>query len=211
MFTLYTTPLSANGRKVLALAHHLGLDPEVKIVNVYAGEGRSPEFLAVNPAGKIPVLVSDGFVLTESNAILQFLAEAHGDFKLWSRDPRSRADISRWLFWEASQWQPALVPVLQHHVAQRLGLVPGAPAAVVDWTDAGFQRVVEALDAHLRTRAFLMGDELSIADLSVAGMMTYARSAAFPFDRYEGIARWYARIEALDAWQATETKPWSTP
>jgi glutathione S-transferase len=211
MFTLYTTPLSANGRKVLAFAHHLGLDPEVKLVNVYAGEGRKPEFLAVNPTGKIPALVADGFVLTESNAILQYIAEAHGEFRLWSWAPRRRAEISRWLFWEASAWQPALVPVLRHHVAQKLGLAPAEPAADINWNDAGFRGAAEILDEHLGANASLAGDDISIADFSVAGMMTYARSAAFPFEDYAGIARWYAHIEALDAWKATETRPWSMP
>lgn len=209
MFTLYSTPASANGRKVLALAHHLGLDPVVNVVNVYAGEGRRPEYLAVNPSGKIPVLVANGFVLTESNAILLYLAEAYGGFRLWSFVPRQRADISRWLFWEASEWQPALVPVLRGHVAHKLGLTPPAPSADADWADPGVRAVAGFLDAHLKERRFLVGDEITIADLSVAGMMTYARSASFPFAEFEGIAAWYDRIAGLDAWKATATDPWS--
>ena len=88
MFTLYTTPLSANGRKVLAVSHHLGLTPEIRLVNVYRGEGRSAKYLAINPSGKIPTLVDGEFTLYESNAILQYLSEAHGEYRLWSREPR---------------------------------------------------------------------------------------------------------------------------
>ena len=95
VFTLYTTPLSANGRKVRAVSHHLALKPEVKIVNVFEGEGRAPEYLAINPFGKIPTLVDDDLTLGESNAILQYIAESYGDCRLWSHDPRRRADISR--------------------------------------------------------------------------------------------------------------------
>lgn len=88
MLTLYTTPLSANGRKVLAVSHHLGLDPTVELIDVYKGEGRRPAYLALNPWGKIPTLVDDDFTLWESNAILQYLSEAYGDFKLSSRAPQ---------------------------------------------------------------------------------------------------------------------------
>ncbi len=71
-------------------------------MNVYRGEGRAPEFLAKNPWGKVPTLVDGDFVLWESNAILLYASEAHGEDRLWSREPRERADISRWVFWESA-------------------------------------------------------------------------------------------------------------
>lgn len=209
MFRLYTTPLSANGRKVLAVCHHLGIAPEVKLTNVYRGEGRTPEFLAINPSGKIPALVDGDLTLWESNAILQYLSEAHGAYRLWSRDPKRRADIARWLFWESSQWQPALVPVLTGFVSERL--FPeraGSTPAVVRWDDAPFQAVAKLLDAHLRGRSFLVGEDLTLADFSVAAMMMYVRPAGFPFDAFPGIGAWYARIEGLEAWRATAVEPW---
>ena len=208
MLTLYTTPLSANGRKVLAAAQHLGLSPEVKHVNVYSGEGRTAEYLAINPSGKIPTLVDGDFVLSESNAILVYLAEMHAEHQLSSRTARDRANISRWLFWEASAWQPALTTVMAPVVAQRLGLVPALPAATASWDDAAFRRVAVLLDEHLGGNTFMVGDRLTIVDFSIAGMMTYARAAQFPFGSFTQIAAWYERIEQSHAWQATATAPW---
>jgi glutathione S-transferase len=208
MLTLHTTPLSANGRKVLAVAHALGLTPAVRLVDVYRGEGRTPEHLAVNPAGQIPALTDGDFALAESNAILVYLAEAHGDYALWSREPRTRATIARWLFWEASAWQPALASVMTAPVAQKLGLTPATPEATARWDDASFQRVARRLDEHLGGRAFVAGDALTIADFSVAGMMTYARAARFPFASFRHVTAWYGRVEALEAWRATTTAPW---
>jgi glutathione S-transferase len=208
MFTLYTTPLSANGRKVLAVARHLRLATEVKLVNVYRGEGRTPEYLAIAASGKIPTLVEGDFTLSESNAIVQYIAEAHGKFELWSRDARERAEISRWLFWESSEWQPALVKSMAGIVGQKLGLVPAAPPTTVDWSEAGFQRLARLLDAHLEGRRFITGETLTLADFSVAAMLTYARAALFPFDRFANIHEWYARVEKLDAWKATAVAPW---
>lgn len=209
MSTLYTTLLSANGRKVLAVARHLELSPEVKMINVYQGEGRSPSYLAINPSGKIPALVEGDFILSESNAILVYLAEAHGNFDLWSRAPQERAAISQWLFWEASEWQPALTTVLAPIVGQKLGLVPATSPLRSNWNEPGFQRVMTLLDAHLQNKGFLVGDRWTLADFSVAGMLTYARAAEFPFDSFRHVGAWYARVERTDAWRATATAPWA--
>lgn len=213
MFTLYTTPLSANGRKVLAVSQHLGLAPEVKLVNVYKGEGRTPEYLAINPFGKIPTLVDGWLTLWESNAILQYLSEAHGELRLWSHEPKQRADISRWLFWESSHWQPAFhsVPGLATFVGQRLGVVradASAPPVEVSWDDARFQPLVKFVDSHLNGREFLVGDALTLADFSMAGMMMYLRPAGFPFDAFPHLGAWYARMERLEAWKVTADGPW---
>jgi glutathione S-transferase len=209
MFTLYTTPLSANGRKVLAVSRHLGLDPEIKLVNVYAGEGRAPEYLAIHPLGKIPALVEGDLTLWESNAILTYLAEAHGDYRLWSRDPKRRADIARWLHWESSHWQPACAEVLAPFVGSRLFPQTATHAPIeVPWGNARFVSAATLLDAQLGGRAFITGDALSLADFSIAGMMMYVRGARFPADAYANIAAWYARIERVEAWGSTASGPW---
>ena len=85
---------------MLAVSRHLGLDAEIHEVNVYRGEGRTPQYLAVNPGGKIPTLVDGEFVLSESNAILLYLAEAHGGNRLWPNELQQRGRIAQWLFWE---------------------------------------------------------------------------------------------------------------
>jgi len=210
MLTLYTTPLSANGRKALAVCRHLGIEAEIKIVDVYKGQGHAPEYLSINPWGKIPALVDGDFTLWESNAILQYLSEAHGDCRLWSKDPRRRADISRWMFWESSHWQPALIAVLAPFVGQLL-LSPQAAAPTstdVRWNDERLQPLLTFLDQHLRRRPFLCGDELTLADFSVGAMMMYTRPAGFPFSLYAGIGAWYACIESTAAWKETAAGPW---
>lgn len=209
MVTLYTTPLSANGRKVLAVSSHLGLAPEIRLVNVYRGEGRSPEFLAINPAGKIPTLVDGAFTLYESNAILQYLSEAFGDYQLWSREPKARAVIAQWLFWESAHWQPVLTALLSSFVGHKLlpDVLP-PPRAGVDWDNELLAPLLNALEMNLATRPFLTGETITIADFSVAGMMTYFRTAQFPFRKTPFLTGWYSRIEALDAWRTTETQLW---
>ncbi len=209
MFTLYTTPLSANGRKPLALIHQLGLEPEIRLVNVYAGEGRAPAYLAINPLGKIPALVDGDFTLCESNAILVYIAEQYGSSRLWSREPRVRAEILRWLFWESSAWQPALSGLLAPTVGHRLlpKIVP-APAADPDWQSAQVTPLLAILNSQLGGRAFLTGPELTIADLAVAGMTTYFAQTKFPSRAWPDLGAWLARIEALEAWTASADPLW---
>jgi glutathione S-transferase len=209
MPTLYTTPLSANGRKPLALCRARGRAPAIRLVDVYRGEGRTPEFLAIHPGGRIPVLVDGALTLPESNAILAYLAEAHGEGRFWAREPAGRAAILRWLFWEAAHWQPALIGVLAPFVGHRLlpERVP-APAAPPDWRDERLAPLLAELERTLDAQPFLAGAEPTIADLSVAGMTTYFRAAGFPAARHPALARWLGRMEALEAWSATAVDPW---
>lgn len=209
-FTLYTTPISANGRKVLAVAEQLQLKPEIKIVNVYQGEGQIAEYLAVNPFGKIPTLVDGDFVLWESNAQCQYMAEALANYELSSQDPKVRADIARWMFWETSHWQPAISTVLAGAVGHALlpNLVP-APSSEPDWHSTPFMACANHINHHLQNNQFLVQNKLSIADFSVAGMMTYFRFGKFPFNRFPHLSRWYETIEKLAAWRNTQDATWA--
>jgi glutathione S-transferase len=202
MFILFTTPLSANGRKVLMVSHHLDLRPEIKIVNVYRGEGRNPEYLAINPMGKVPSLVDGEMVLWESNAILLYMSETHADCRLWGREARRRADVARWLFWESSHWQPALISILTGFVRQQLFPEPAQAPVQVDWADPTFVAQAQLLEGQLAGRPYLLGDELTLADFSISAMMMYVRPAGFPFASFPNLSAWLDRMEALPAWQA---------
>jgi glutathione S-transferase len=207
---LYTTPLSANGRKVLAVSRQLGVGCEVHRVDVYKGEGRTPAYLAINPSGKIPSMVDGDFVLFESNAILLYLDEVHGGHALSSNDARTRSRIAQWLFWESAHWQPGLSSVLSDSVAQRLFPEKAVrPRPAPDWSNGALQPLLRTLEAALATQSFLAGSKLTLADFSVAGMTTYFKTARFPFEEYPAISRWFARLEELDAWRSTEDPLWT--
>ena len=211
MLKIYATTLSANGRKVLAVSRHLGLNADIHEVNVYRGEGRTPQYLAINPSGKIPTLIDGEFVLAESNAILLYLAEAHGANQLWSSDPKERGGIARWLFWESAHWQPTLIGLLSDLVGHRLlpERIP-KPQQAPDWSSVAVQPILNTLEKGLSANAFLAGSKASIADFAVAGMTTYFQVANFPFQRFPKIAAWYARLESFESWRDTASPLWSS-
>ena len=99
---LYTSPFSSNARKPAMLAHLLPLQVELIVVDLAQGEQRRPPYLGFNPNGKVPTLVDGDFVLWESNAIMQYMAEQVPGTPLYPQAPRRRADVNRWLFWAAT-------------------------------------------------------------------------------------------------------------
>ena len=104
---LYYHPRSSNSRRVLLTAHHLGLNLELAMVDLSRGEHKTPEFLRLNPNGKIPILVDRAFQLWESHAIMQYLADDSPEQDIYPREVSARADVNRWLFWSAYHFAPA--------------------------------------------------------------------------------------------------------
>ena len=182
------------------------------MINVYKGEGKQPDYLKINPLRQIPALVNTVNLQTvlDSNAILIYIAAHFGNGQFYAKDPDQQAQMHQWLFWEASQWAPALSSVLKEVVGHALvpHIVP-APHKAPNWDDPTLNRQLAYLESHLRHQPYLVGNGLTIADLSVAGMMTYFRFAGFPFERFPSIAKWFNKIEALPAWEQTADPLWT--
>ncbi len=211
VLTLYTASFSSNGRKAVALLRQLGVAAEIVEVNVYRGEGRAPSFLALNPFGKVPTLVDGELTLTESNAILVYLAEAYGRSRFFARTAGGRAEILRWMFWESAHWQPTLTQVLRLHAGHIM--VPsliGPPSGEPQWSASELVALLRQLERRLAISAHLAGDEPTLADFSVAAMTIYFRRLGFPFASYPALAAWYARVHGLSGWRSTSEEPWLT-
>jgi glutathione S-transferase len=151
----------------------LGVDFESIPVNLIAGENRRPEFLAINPAGKLPVLVDDDFVLTESVAIVLYLAEKYRDHGLIPADLKQRAEANRWLLFAATELEQPLWRIARHTFLypeeQRL---PGD----VLIASQEFKAMAAVLDEHMRHRQFIVGDRPTVADFVTAYTLDMASS-----------------------------------
>ena len=198
---LHVFPHSPRAFKVLAVAHHLGIDYDLEFCDLIKGATRAPGFEHLNPNLKMPVLEEDGFKLWESNAIIQYLAEKHPEAGLLPSDAKARADVSRWMFWESTTWDSACATLaFERGVKPLLGL--GQPDPVeVERGLRSFNAAATILDAHLKGREFISGDRLSLADFSVAADLILEPFVQLPLGPYAEIRRWGATMTELPAWQ----------
>lgn len=200
---LFFHPFSGNSRRVRLVAAQLGLALDEVVVDLTAGAQRSADHLARNPNGRVPVLEHDGFTLWESRAIMEYLCDLTAGQTLLPTDARGRADVNRWLFWDAAHMAPAAtVLVMENFVSARMGKQPN-PAEVARG-EAMFHAALPILDAHLAHRSWMVGDHLTLADLSLAAGFQAAVPAKFPMATYANVARWLERVQALDAWKRTQ-------
>ena len=206
---IYSSLLSANCRKVQYVCLQLGIEAQVVETNVYADVEQSKEFLKVNPLHKIPALTDSDIVLNESNAIIIYLSEKYGRQSLYSQHAGKRAEINKWLFWESSQWQPLLIKVMERHVGNKLlpSIIP-KPRKPVDWELDDCVLQLSYLNRSLSGKDYLVGDGLTLADISVAAMATYFRVAKFPYEQYENIKKWLDTISCSKAWKLTTHPIW---
>lgn len=197
----YYHPMSTNCRKTTALLDHLGLEADRRVVDLSVGAHLEPEFLAVNPNGKVPALVDGELRLWESNAIAIHLAEKAGS-PMWPADSTARLDVLRWMFWEQGHLMHATGVVFFERLLKPM-LGEGQPdEAKIRRALGTFGRLASVLDGHLATRAHLVGDDLTVADWAVAGNMTYADDLGLPIADHPHLARWLARLDDVPAWRA---------
>jgi glutathione S-transferase len=200
---LYQHPYSPNSRRALIVIEHLGLACERKFVDLAQGAQQAPEYLLLNPMALVPTLVDEDFVLTESRAIMQYLARKAPEAGLFPDDFRTQLQITKWQFWDASHYGPQIGTLfLERFLKARMN--SGAPdenavSAALD----RFKRFSRVLNQELERRDFLVGSALTLADLSVGCSLTYAPQVGVDLAAYPGIARWHARLQELEAWKKT--------
>ena len=182
----------------------LGVAFEAVTVNLLAGEHRHPEFLAINPAGKIPVLIDGDMVLTESIAIVVYLAEKFPDRGFIPADLGARAQAMRWLLFATTELEQPLWRITRHTVLypeeKRL---PGEAALARE----DFAAMAKVLDRHMEEKEFVVGATVTVADFVLAYTLDWAQLLGLldGLPRLEGyIERMYERPRApmriQDAW-----------
>lgn len=200
-YTLYLNPITVNGIKTRLACQAMNLDPEIKIIELQKGEQKSAEFLALNPEGKIPVLVVADTVITESNAILQYLAHSH-ESSLWPREATAQAEILKWLFWQSGPWNIG-VGIFSHRrvVLPHWGFPSDEPLSEKRLDD--FHRIMSQFDGALAGKSFLVGDDFTIADISLGSYLIFSDEADIPLADYHNVCRWLEGLRATSWWQET--------
>jgi glutathione S-transferase len=184
---------SVNVQKVLWCLRELDLPYERIDAGMAFGKNHEPDYLAMNPNGRVPTLVDGDFVLWESNSIMRYLTLAYrSDSPLYPQAPKRRAGVDRWLDWTLSTIQPVDRPVfwalVRTPVEQRdmVAIQKDADAEAVQW---------RILDAQLASRRFVEGDDFTLADIALGA---YARRwfgvEGISKPRFSHLERWFAEF-----------------
>jgi glutathione S-transferase len=200
---LYYHPLSSNSRRVLLTAYHLGLNLELVVVDLSGREHKTPQYLRLNPNGRIPTLVDGAFELWESHAIMQYLADKSPEQDIYPKEVSARADVNRWLFWSASHFAPAAACIIRERISKRI--VGGAPDPLeIARGEALLPAAALVLDRHLAGKQWIAQDRLTLADFAIAAPLMHASAAQLPVTDFENLQAWFARVRSLGAWAKSE-------
>jgi glutathione S-transferase len=195
MITLFGHPESGHTYKVAMSLALMGEPFHYRWVDVFAPRhARDPDFQQVSRFGEIPVVVDAGIAHAQSNAILLHLASKHG--RLGGESPARLASVRERLFWEANRIGISL-PNLRHIVRFDEGI---APAGVIEWLRARLVDDLASLDRDVTRLPFLLGDEVSVADLACSAYLLYG-DMGLDFAAWPGVTAWLERIRALPGWK----------
>jgi len=183
---LYDYLPSGNSYKVRLLLSYLGIDYQHVPIDIHKGETQTPDYLAMNPAGQIPVLqLNDGRTLAESNAILMFLAE---DTPYVPINAFDRAKVLQWMFWEQYRHEPAIAVAryIRHYAPEREDQLPVL-------MEKG-RAALSVMEGHLQDQNWFVGTGPTIADIALYAYTHVADEGGFDLSDYPHVAAWCARM-----------------
>jgi GST-like protein len=196
MIDLYTAA-TPNGHKISIALEEMGLDYTVHHLDLMALDQKKPEFLAINPNGRIPAIVdreNDDFVVFESGAILMYLAEKTGKFI--PADPKEYSRVIQWLMFQMGGVGPMMgqANVFYRYFPEKI------PAAIERYQNEG-RRLFEVMDAQLSKNKYLAGDEYSIADMSSWPWVRIYDWSGISIDGLDHLKRWLDELALRPACQ----------
>ncbi len=188
MLRLYDYLESGNGYKVRLLLAQLGRPFERVELDILKGETRTPEFLSINPNGRIPVLVlEDGTALAESGAILWYLADST---PFLPDDALARARVLQWMFFEQYSHEPCIAVV---RFWMHAGLAAEKSEEIVERREKG-HAALRVMERHLSDSPFFVGDAYTIADIALYAYTHVAGEGGFDLAGYPAVGAWLERV-----------------
>lgn len=197
MLRLHGFPMSPNVRRAQLALEESGTPYELVPVNLMTGEHRGPEYSALNPTMRVPTLVDGDYKLWESNAILEYIAARAPESGLGPRNPRERAEISRWMFMNAAHLGPAQAHIFAHTI--RLPEDQRIPKMVENGRTE-IARCLGPLNEYLAGREWIL-DRITIADLALAASLAFAPMIGVDLSLYPHVGAWLARMQSRPSWK----------
>lgn len=188
---LYHNPVSVPSRAALLTIRNLGLDVEVKVIDIYKGEQNTPEYLSINPLHQVPVYTENGFVVTESRAIICYLASVTNKF--YPSDPKKRSIVDSRLFFDATNSFPAIRDFAVSEIKKNFVFIFSKSSPVIDFFHlkrpvlrAGVKKIAQerrdgiiawlsSVELFLGQSLWIAGDDLTIADFTFLAHVSSAK------------------------------------
>ena len=200
---LYHFP-SPNPQKITFALHELGVDCDLVQIDLSKREQRTPEFLQLNPFGRVPVLVDGDVVLWESHAILAYLGEKTG--KLWPNTAAARADALRWLFFLSGHISPSATDLAFNRIAVKLLGVPGDQDAITRGEKA-LPGVIAIIEGQLAKGKWMLGNEFSLVDCDYTPVLNVIEKAGFTYGDFPRVRAYLDACRSRPAWKETPRLP----
>jgi glutathione S-transferase len=205
MLTVWGRRSSFNVQKVMWLVGELGIEHRHVQAGGEFGGLDTPEFRAMNPTGRVPVIDDDGTIVWESHAILRYLAARHGGGRFWSQDPGERSQPDRWMDWSQTALQPDFL----------LGVFWGfyrTPESQRDWSAirdkiARCARHFQLLDRALADRPYLGGNSLTLADIPAGTALYRYFELDIARPSVRNVDAWYRRLQERPAYRESVMIP----
>lgn len=193
---LYCFGESGNAYKAALTMTLAGYDWQPEYVDFFNGGARTPEFLAINPMGEVPVLVEEGRTLTQSGVIQYHVAEKTGRFT--GNTAEDRAEVLRWILWDNHKMSSQSGPL-----RFMMNFLPAdkRPAEAIGWLGGRAKAAWKTLDTHLEGRDWIVADAPTIADLACCSYLYYPEPFGFARADWPNIDRWLDAIAALPGWK----------
>ncbi len=186
---LYRHPLSGHSHRVELMLSLLDVPTELVFVDLMKGAHKTPEFLALNRFGQVPVIDDNGTVLADSNGILVYLASKYGNGQWLPSDPVEQAKVQRWLSVAAGQ-------ISSGPATARLITVFGAGYDAADAIKRS-HALLQVMEDELANSEFLAGDKATVADVAAYTYVAHAPEGNVSLEDYPNVRAWLARVEAL--------------
>jgi GST-like protein len=199
---LYHFP-SPNPQKVTFALKEMDLDCEIVPVDLANGEHRQPAFLALNPLGRVPVLVDDDLTLPESHAILAYLGEKTG--RLWPKSAAGGAEALKWLFFLSQHLMPPAGEVALRFRAKLFGRPVDEPT--VKRGEEALPPVLAILEKHLTDNKWMMGAEFGLVDCAYCPVLNVIEKSGFGFAEFPKVAAYLDACRARPTWSQTPRLP----
>ncbi len=188
MLTIYGSDLSAPANKVRFAANAIGIKYEYKRVDLRAGEHFKPEFLAVNPIGKVPAIDDEGFRMFESNAIMRYLADKHNS-PLYPKDLKERAVVDMWLDFGSMHVGVALSKVIYNRLFAPLRDIPVDENSLKEGLKF-LERFLPVVDGQLARQKYIAGAKLTLADINLLALFDPCELTGIDISSRKNIVRW---------------------